>query len=201
MSRLIIKENYFPAIDARCINSVTAVPLSRQKSCHAIEMSSLSRCSLRFPSTSIWVYFQSLVADDSELLPPPSLVSPPREKRRDGEGGMRPLTISIPSGNEANYEASPPSSPTGTISVPNSCPTSPNSHRIFNPYSHYRPVTQHTPTIAQVELEETKPDLNLLTHNAVVYPTEDGGLSTVPVDPSPPIQVETKTILVLVQLY
>lgn len=145
-------------------------------------------CSLRFPSTSIWVYFQSLVADDTELLPPPSLVSPPREKRSNGEGGMRPLTISIPSGNEANYEASPPSSPTGTISVPNSCPTSPNSHRIFNPYSHYRPVTQHTPTIAQVELEETKPDLNLLTHNAVVYPTEDGGLSTVPVDPSPPIQ-------------
>lgn len=146
-------------------------------------------CSLRFPSTSIWVYFQSLVADeDTELLPPPSLVSPPREKRTNGEGGMRPLTISIPSGNDANYEASPPSSPTGTISVPNSCPTSPNSHRIFNPYSHYRPVTQHTPTIAQVELEETKPDLNLLTHNAVVYPTEDGGLSTVPVDPSPPIQ-------------
>ena len=128
--------------------------------------------------------------DDTELLPPPSLVSPPREKRTNGEGGMRPLTISIPSGNDANYEASPPSSPTGTISVPNSCPTSPNSHRIFNPYSHYRPVTQHTPTIAQVELEETKPDLNLLTHNAVVYPTEDGGLSTVPVDPSPPIQVE-----------
>ena len=60
---------------------------------------------------------------------------------------------------------------------------------MFNPYSHYRPVSQHTPTIAQVELEETKPDLSLLTHNAVVYPTEDGGLSTVPVDPSPAIQV------------
>ena len=62
---------------------------------------------------------------------------------------------------------------------------------MFNPYSHYRPVSQHTPTIAQVELEETKPDLSLLTHNAVVYPTEDGGLSTVPVDPSPAIQVHT----------
>ena len=61
---------------------------------------------------------------------------------------------------------------------------------MFNPYSHYRPVSQHTPTIAQVELEETKPDLSLLTHNAVVYPTEDGGLSTVPVDPSPAIQVQ-----------
>ena len=73
--------------------------------------------------------------------------------------------------------------------MPNSCPTSPNGHRIFNPYSHYRPVTQHTPTLAHIELEETKPDLSLLTHNAVVYPTEDGGLSTVPVDPSPSMQV------------
>ena len=34
-------------------------------------------------------------------------------------------------------------------------------------------------------MEETKTDLSVLTHNAVVYPTEDGGLSTVPVDPSP----------------
>ena len=82
--------------------------------------------------------------------------------------------------------------------MPNSCPTSP-SHRMFNPYSHYRPVTQHTPTIAQVELEETKPDLSLLTHNAVVYPTEDGGLSTVPVDPSPAIQVQRETLEILLQ--
>jgi len=151
-------------------------------------------CSLRFPSTNIRVYFQSLVAehDDYEFSPPSSLVSPPREKTSGSTNGssggqMRPLTISIPASGE-QYEASPPSSPTGTISVPNSCPTSPNSHRIFNPYSHYRPVTQHTPTIAQIELEETKPDLSLLTHNAVVYPTEDGGLSTVPVDPSPSMQ-------------
>ena len=158
-------------------------------------------CSLRFPSTNIRVYFQSLVAehDDYEFSPPSSLVSPPREKTSGSTNGssggqMRPLTISIPASGE-QYEASPPSSPTGTISVPNSCPTSPNSHRIFNPYSHYRPVTQHTPTIAQIELEETKPDLSLLTHNAVVYPTEDGGLSTVPVDPSPSMQVTTSPIL------
>jgi len=148
-------------------------------------------CSLRFPSTSIRVYFQSLVAEaDYEFSPPSSLVSPPREKSSangSGSGNMRPLTISIPSTGDTGDFGSPPSSPTGTISVPNSCPTSP-SHRMFNPYSHYRPVTQHTPTIAQVELEETKPDLSLLTHNAVVYPTEDGGLSTVPVDPSPAIQ-------------
>ena len=71
---------------------------------------------------------------------------------------------------------------------------------MFNPYSHYRPVTQHTPTIAQVELEETKPDLSLLTHNAVVYPTEDGGLSTVPVDPSPAIQVHLRSFLRTVPL-
>ena len=38
-------------------------------------------------------------------------------------------------------------------------------------------------------MEETKPELALhlnSAHNAVVYPTEDGGLSTVPVGPSPP---------------
>ena len=159
------------------------------------------RCSLRFPSTSIRVYFQSLVAEaDYEFSPPSSLVSPPREKSSanngSGSGNMRPLTISIPSTGDTGDFGSPPSSPTGTISVPNSCPTSP-SHRMFNPYSHYRPVTQHTPTIAQVELEETKPDLSLLTHNAVVYPTEDGGLSTVPVDPSPAIQVQIMSFFCL----
>ena len=152
------------------------------------------RCSLRFPSTNIRVYFQSLVADSETSygeLPPPSLVSPGRQGGGGGGGGhqpgMRPLSITIPGQGAENYEASPPNSPTGTISVPNSCPTSPNSHRIFNPYSHYRPAaSQHTPHIAQIELEESKPDLNLLTHNAVVYPTEDGGLSSVPVGPSPP---------------
>ena len=124
-----------------------------------------------------------------EELPPPSLVSPTQAKYNGSSvPGMRPLSITIPNTND-NYEASPPNSPTGTISVPNSCPTSPNSHRIFNPYSHYRGASQHTPTIAQIELEETKPDLSLLTHNAVVYPTEDGGLSSVPVGPSPPAQV------------
>jgi len=148
-------------------------------------------CSLRFPSTNIRIYFQSLVVETEETyaeLPPPSLVSPTQAKYNGSSvPGMRPLSITIPNTND-NYEASPPNSPTGTISVPNSCPTSPNSHRIFNPYSHYRGASQHTPTIAQIELEETKPDLSLLTHNAVVYPTEDGGLSSVPVGPSPPAQ-------------
>jgi len=147
-------------------------------------------CSLRFPSTNIRVYFQSLVADSDVVypeLPPPALVSPPSSKYGSKVPGTEPLSITIPNSND-NYEASPPNSPTGTISVPNSCPTSPNSHRIFNPYSHYRGASQHTPTIAQIELEETKPDLSLLTHNAVVYPTEDGGLSSVPVGPSTPVQ-------------
>ena len=48
--------------------------------------------------------------------------------------------------------------------------------------------SQVTPSYPAAELEETKPELalHLNTHNAVVYPTEDGGLSTVPVGPSPP---------------
>ena len=124
--------------------------------------------------------------------------------------GLRPLSITIPNNTSTEYEASPPTSPTGTISVPNSCPTSPNSHRVFNPYSQYRPggsgqvdncgfgfdpffqpLSQVTPSYParSPEVEETKPELALhlnSAHNAVVYPTEDGGLSTVPVGPSPP---------------
>jgi len=151
-------------------------------------------CSLRFPSTNIRLWFQSLLEDvdyypeeDLAAVPTgPEIVSSPTAA---SNLGLRPLSITIPNNND-NYEASPPNSPTGTISVPNSCPTSPNSHRVFNPYSQYRPgnaSSQSTPSIAQVDLEETKADLSLHlnTHNAVVYPTEDGGLSAVPVGPSP----------------
>lgn len=177
-------------------------------------------CSLRFPSTNIRLYFQSLLTElsngyeeeeeedeeeeeeEEEVPQQPGniqqqltvLASPPpnsqdQESTKYGTSmpGMRPLSITIPPTTNEEYETSPPNSPTGTISVPNSCPTSPNSHRIFNPYSHYRghhtpvPVTHH-----QVDLTDPKPDLSLLTHNAVVYPTEDGGLSSVPVGPSPP---------------
>jgi len=147
-------------------------------------------CSIRFPSTNIRLWFQSLLeevdyayeelaGDEVEQPAPPPAPLP----------GLRPLSITIPN-TSTEYEASPPTSPTGTISVPNSCPTSPNSHRVFNPYSQYRPggSGQVTPSYPAAELEETKPELalHLNTHNAVVYPTEDGGLSTVPVGPSPP---------------
>lgn len=121
----------------------------------------------------------------------PSASPPADTAYKSGIQGLRPLSITIPNTND-NYEASPPNSPAGTISVPNSCPTSPNSHRVFNPYSQYRPSAptsgQATPSNYHIELEEAKPDLGLHmnTHNAVVYPTEDGGLSTVPVGPSPP---------------
>merc|ERR1719187_288363 len=144
-------------------------------------------CSLRFPSTNIRLYFQSLV--EEEWAEPPRPLPPPQPLQ-----GMKPLSITIPQ-TEQNYEASPPNSPTGTISVPNSCPASPShNHHIFNPYSghslmrggHALPATPtHMPTF---DMEDTKPDLNLLApHNAVVYPTEDGGLSTVP--PPPQVQV------------
>ena len=168
----------------------------------------ISSCSIRFPSTNIRLWFQSLLeevdyayeelaGDEVEQPAPPPAPLP----------GLRPLSITIPN-TSTEYEASPPTSPTGTISVPNSCPTSPNSHRVFNPYSQYRPggsgqvikacwsldlifqfhPLQVTPSYPAPELEETKPELalHLNTHNAVVYPTEDGGLSTVPVGPSPP---------------
>jgi len=155
-------------------------------------------CSLRFPSTNIRLYFQSLVDDDwtEASSPPTPLASPPKFPPMQG---MKPLSITIPQ-NDQNYEASPPNSPTGTISVPNSCPASP-SHHIFNPYSsvgHGMSRSHHMPGPTtpdnhhmqySADMEETKPDINLLSHNAVVYPTEDGGLSTVP--PPPQVQVST----------
>ena len=99
----------------------------------------ISSCSIRFPSTNIRLWFQSLLeevdyayeelaGDEVEQPAPPPAPLP----------GLRPLSITIPN-TSTEYEASPPTSPTGTISVPNSCPTSPNSHRVFNPYSQYRP--------------------------------------------------------------
>jgi len=167
----------------------SAPPLAMPKTCY-----------LRFPSTNIRLWFQSLLEEvdygyedlgpeeeEEPVLSPPATTS----KYAAGLPGMRPLSITIPNTND-NYEASPPNSPAGTISVPNSCPTSPNSHRVFNPYSQYRPGAtsgQVTPSFHHVEVEDTKSDLGLHldTHNAVVYPTEDGGLSTVPVGPSPPL--------------
>jgi len=164
-------------------------------------------CSLRFPSTNIRLYFQSLLSDYDDQLDDGD--EPLEEEKESQERfastmqDMKPLSITIPSSTE-EYVASPPSSPTGTISVPNSCPASPNSHRVFNPYSQFRerlhtplplaPSQQshnHQTQQGQVELQlvqaaaEQKQDLNFLTHNAVVYPTEDGGLSTVPAAPSP----------------
>jgi forkhead box protein K len=145
-------------------------------------------CSLRFPSTNIRLYFQSLLEEyEDQMEEQAELASQEQERFGASMPGMRPLSITIPSNNE-EFVASPPSSPTGTISVPNSCPTSPNSHRIFNPYSQFRSERLHTPGQQQqmeLQLVDQKPELSLLTHNAVVYPTEDGGLSTVPAAPSP----------------
>jgi len=145
-------------------------------------------CYIRFPSTNIRLYFESLIKDE---VPKKVAVSPAPIQ------GMQPLSITIPAQNNKHYSASPPSSPTGTISVPNSCPTSPG--RLYNPYAMYSrghtPQEVHqeqVPTPVHIDetsntsalddsYEYTKQELNLLSQNAVVYPTEDGRLSTVPV--------------------
>jgi forkhead box protein K len=144
-------------------------------------------CSIRFPSTNIRLYFESLLLGDD--LYSPSL-------------DMHPLSITIPQ-NNGSFVASPPSSPTGTISVPNSCPASPS--RLYNPYAnvygrtgggglpHYDTPTHydtnHGPPTSldvspEMNFEDSKQDVTLLTQNAVVYPTEDGRLSAFPVPPS-----------------
>lgn len=87
------------------------------------------RCSIRFPSTSIRLYFQSLLEENESSMESDEMPSPPK---------MKPLNINIPHGDAAgngdrhHLRVSPPCSPAGTISVPNSCPTSPNSRGLYN---------------------------------------------------------------------
>lgn len=92
---------------------------------------SFFRCSIRFPSTSIRLYFQSLLEENESSLESDEMPSPPK---------MKPLNINIPhgdvitagNGDRHHLRVSPPCSPAGTISVPNSCPTSPNSRGLYN---------------------------------------------------------------------
>lgn len=80
-------------------------------------------CTLRFPSTTLKISFQSLV--ESEVPPPPpSMVLPPKYAKP-----VQPLMISVPPPPRADVPnlISPCPSPTGTISAANSCPTSPRS--------------------------------------------------------------------------
>ena len=93
------------------------------------EISFCCRCSIRFPSTSIRLFFQSLI-EEPESMESDEMPSPPK---------MKPLNINIPPSHMSaegvqddrghlRMRASPPCSPAGTISVPNSCPTSPNRY-------------------------------------------------------------------------
>ena len=85
-------------------------------------------------------------------------------------------------------------------SVPNSCPTSPNSRLHHHPYSNISSGPSSGPSSGRssqparfitvpgnppsftLEVDESKPDVpHLMQHNAVVYPSEDGQhLSTIP---------------------
>ncbi|KAK6624215.1 hypothetical protein RUM44_011074 [Polyplax serrata] len=78
------------------------------------------RSTIRFPSTNIWVMFQSLVdeQDATVNINKISLQSPVKRTP------LPPLRINIPDSEQVN---SPFPSPTGTISAANSCPASPRS--------------------------------------------------------------------------
>ncbi|XP_028977910.1 forkhead box protein K1 isoform X1 [Esox lucius] len=80
-------------------------------------------CVLRFPSTVIKIQFSSLLSEEElreeeQLSPPPRLPLLPH---------ISPLKISIPTmhQDDLRHMVSPLPSPTGTLSVPNSCPASP----------------------------------------------------------------------------
>jgi hypothetical protein len=97
------------------------------------------RCSIRFPSTSIRLFFQSLI-DDHDILDRVDLPSPPSAVAADTKINLKPLCINIPQPSMAagtaaaavavqqqvaaaavaaaaaeSVHASPPNSPTGTL--------------------------------------------------------------------------------------
>ncbi|KAL0279539.1 UNVERIFIED_CONTAM: hypothetical protein PYX00_001070 [Menopon gallinae] len=78
------------------------------------------RSAIRFPSTNIWLMFQSMVdeQDPAINISKISLQSPVKR------APLPPLRINIPDSEQLN---SPFPSPTGTISAANSCPASPRS--------------------------------------------------------------------------
>lgn len=71
-----------------------------------------SRCSIRFPSTSIRLFFQSLIDESEEFMDNVEMPESPEKMSPD----MKPLTINIPHPETFSrlHGASPPS-PTGTI--------------------------------------------------------------------------------------
>ncbi|XP_067045315.1 forkhead box protein K1-like [Acropora muricata] len=101
-------------------------------------------CVLRFPSTNVKVRFTSLVSEET----PKRVPSPPRTKIPP------PLRINIPQSDSTFV--SPVPSPTGTISVPNSCPTSPrgDSNNSYAPNLHA--VAELAAQDAQAIAEEEK---------------------------------------------
>ncbi|XP_020914191.1 forkhead box protein K1 [Exaiptasia diaphana] len=76
-------------------------------------------CVLRFPSTNVKIRFTSLLSSNDST--PRRVPSPPKTKM------LAPLKINIPE--HDGVFSSPVPSPTGTISVPNSCPASPSNTR------------------------------------------------------------------------
>ena len=108
---------------------LTSTSLSSMYITEPAETFFFCRCSIRFPSTSIRLFFQSLI-EEPESMESDEMPSPPK---------MKPLNINIPPSHmiaegiqddrgHHRMRASPPCSPAGTISVPNSCPTSPNRY-------------------------------------------------------------------------
>ncbi|XP_068673091.1 forkhead box protein K1-like [Montipora foliosa] len=103
-------------------------------------------CVLRFPSTNVKVRFTSLVSDKT----PKRVPSPPRTKVPP------PLRINIPQ-SDSTF-ASPVPSPTGTISVPNSCPTSPRGDSSHSYAPNLHAVAELAAQDAQGVAEEEKPN-------------------------------------------
>jgi len=109
------------------------------------------KCVIRFPSTNIKIWFTSLV-DRAVEFPSPLKNRP-----------LIPLRISIPEVDSGL--SSPALSPSGTISVPNSCPVSPSRLTPSNSMSLHHDLTSEllaaASVVTEVKQEEDQQETNV----------------------------------------
>ncbi|XP_031563321.1 forkhead box protein K1-like [Actinia tenebrosa] len=122
-------------------------------------------CVLRFPSTNVKIRFTSLLNDGV----PRRVPSPPKTKTQ-----LAPLKINIPD-HDASF-SSPIPSPTGTISVPNSCPASPSNSREDHKFvSNLRAVAEYAANVSHATSNSSSVSLDSkMESNADGGNKEDG---------------------------
>ncbi|XP_002157478.3 forkhead box protein K2 [Hydra vulgaris] len=146
-----------------------------------------NKCVLRFPSTNIKVWFTSLLDKSStDNL----LASPPRQK------SIIPLRISIPDAD--SVYSSPAPSPSGTISVPNSCPVSPAQQNLPTPpdsqsSSQHQSYTSELLAAASAAADDDKEDSDGIDEFCEKSSQDSSDEAITPTSILPPISIDGKS--------